>query len=41
MIDGDWSNDGQRLVVEAVVAGAVRYYFLDASSNLLGQPALP
>lgn len=39
--DGDWSYDGQRLVVEAITAGATNYHFYDASGGALGQPALP
>ncbi len=39
--DGDWSYDGQRLVVEAVTGGSPTYYFYDGSGNALGQPSLP
>jgi pSer/pThr/pTyr-binding forkhead associated (FHA) protein len=39
--DGDWSNDGQRLVIEAVTGGAVSYHYFDANGNPVGQPVLP
>lgn len=39
--DGDWSNDGQRLVVEALNGAAVAYYYYDAGGNFIGQPAFP
>ena len=39
--DADWSNDGQRLVVEATTGATVGYYYYDASGNLLAQPGLP
>ncbi len=39
--DADWSNDGQRLVVEATTGAAVGYYYYDANGNLLAQPSLP
>jgi pSer/pThr/pTyr-binding forkhead associated (FHA) protein/uncharacterized protein YraI len=39
--DADWSYDGQRLVIEAVTAGATNYHYYDANGSALGQPALP
>jgi hypothetical protein len=39
--DGDWSNDGQRLVVEALNGTAVAYYYYDANGNFVGQPVFP
>jgi hypothetical protein len=39
--DGDWSNDGQRLVVEALTGSNVEYYYYDAGGNLISQPAFP
>jgi hypothetical protein len=39
--DADWSNDGQRLVVEATTGAAVGYYYYDANANFLAQPSLP
>ena len=39
--DADWSNDGQRLVVEATTGTAVGYYYYDANGNLLAQPRFP
>jgi hypothetical protein len=41
VVDADWSYDGQRLVIEAVTAGATNYHYYDANGNALGQPALP
>lgn len=39
--DADWSNDGQRLVVEATTGTSVGYYYYDANGNFLAQPGLP
>jgi hypothetical protein len=39
--DGDWSNDGQRLVLEALNGSAVAYYYYDANGTFLGQPIFP
>jgi pSer/pThr/pTyr-binding forkhead associated (FHA) protein len=39
--DADWSNDGQRLVVEATTGAAVGYYYYDANGNFLAQPSFP
>jgi hypothetical protein len=39
--DGDWSNDGQRLVVQAKHGDAVRYHYYDANGNLTGEPTFP
>ena len=41
IVDGNWSNDGQRLVIQAVTGAAPNYHVYDASGNLLGEPALP
>ena len=39
--DADWSNDGQRLVVQATTGAAVGYYYYDANGNFLAQPSFP
>jgi pSer/pThr/pTyr-binding forkhead associated (FHA) protein len=39
--DANWSNDGQRLVVEATTGAAVGYYYYDANGNFLAQPSFP
>jgi hypothetical protein len=39
--DANWSNDGQRLVVEATTGTNVDYFYYDANGAPLGQPALP
>jgi len=39
--DGDWSNDGQRLVLQAAHGDTVRYHYYDAGGNLLGEPTFP
>jgi pSer/pThr/pTyr-binding forkhead associated (FHA) protein len=39
--DGNWSNDGQRLVVEATTGANIDYFYFDANGAPLGQPALP
>jgi uncharacterized protein YraI len=39
--DVDWSNDGQRLVVEATTGAALGYYYYDANGNFLAQPTFP
>jgi pSer/pThr/pTyr-binding forkhead associated (FHA) protein len=41
IVDADWSNDGQRLVVEATTGAAVGYYYYDANGNFLAQPSFP
>jgi Tol biopolymer transport system component len=39
--DGNWSNDGQRLVVEATTGTTIDYFYYDANGSPLGQPAMP
>jgi pSer/pThr/pTyr-binding forkhead associated (FHA) protein len=39
--DGDWSNDGQRLVIEVLTGSAVSYLYYDANGNATGAPAFP
>lgn len=39
--DGDWSNDGQRLVLEVLTGAVVNYLYYDASGNATGAPAFP
>ena len=39
--DGDWSNDGQRLVLEVLNGSAVQYLYFDANGNATGSPVFP
>lgn len=39
--DGDWSIDGQHLVIEAMNGDTPAYYYFDANGNLTNQPAFP
>jgi len=39
--DGDWSIDGQHLVIEAVNGDTPAYYYFDANGNLTSQPTFP
>ncbi len=39
--DGDWSNDGNTLVLETLSGAVVNYIYYDAAGNLKGAPVFP
>jgi len=39
--DGDWSNDGNTLVLEVLTGAVVNYIYYDSAGNVKGAPVFP